>query len=212
MKSFFKKLLQKFGLARSSTGVVSPEQSTGSDENVDLTNAIQSENYTEALALAQAKHLDGDILGTYTAAAMMICGDGCERDYHTAKQYLLPLAQVGDERAQYMLAGFHGLVKYQNFIKTMTPGLVIDDNGFWYGMMGCGYKSVDFCGVYRWLVSPLQKFWWRDIMCDAGIMCLKSDFGLNQGENAVKWLQRSADLGYVPAQEIIKKFSGKSED
>ena len=181
----------------------------------DITNAIQAENYSEAYALALANHLDGDTIGTYAVSAMMICGDGCERDYPTAINYLMPLAQDGDERAQYMLAGFETLLQSKKVLAELDPDHVqdVDDNFLWYQMMSnfnqTGQKSYNFKDVFNWLASPLREVWYGDIMYWAGIMCVRGDFGADQDQNGVKWLQRSANSGFEPAQKLIKSFSVK---
>ena len=181
----------------------------------DLTNAIQAENYAEAYVLANTKHLEGDSLGTYAVSAMLICGDGCERDYPTAIKYLMPMAQAGDERSQYMLAGFETLLQSRKVLAELEPERAkeIDDNFLWYQMLSnfnqTRQKSENFKDVFKWLVSPLQEVWCFDIMYWAGIMCVRGDFGPNQDENGAKWLQLSADSGYEPAQNLIKTFSVK---
>lgn len=173
----------------------------------DIIQAIEADNYEEALATANFLSAAGNTNAKYLLAAMSMCGAGGAKNYDVALDVLKELASAGDRRAQYMLGGFGSLDKQHEMMKIILgEDIPTDDNSFWYMMMSTGMKADDFKDTLPWFFAPLDSVAYRDIMYYAGLFCLNSQFGYTDIENGLEWLQESAMQGYPEAVQLLQQI------
>lgn len=182
----------------------------------ELIKAISSEEYDNAFNEATILSASGDAQVQCVLAAMYLCGVATYRNYESAQELLVKAAEQGHKRGEYMLGGFGSLKKQHEFMKALlgdeADGNETDDNIFWYQMMSTGTKPDNFKDAFNWFLLKDGEWGYRDIMFYAGIELIKGTYGYQNQENGLKWIVKSAQLGYGEAIELIEQLKKASEN
>ncbi len=182
----------------------------------ELIKAISSEEYVKAFNEATMLSASGDSQAQCVLAAMYLCGVGTFRNYESAQELLVKAAKQGYSRGEYMLGGFGSLKKQHDFMKALlgddADETETDDNIFWYQMMSTNTKPDNFKGAFNWFLLKDGEWGYRDIMFYAGIELIKGTYGYQNQENGLKWIVKSAQLGYGEAIEFIKQLQNASDN
>ena len=181
-----------------------------------MIKAISSEEYDNAFNEATILSASGDAQVQCVLAAMYLCGVATYRNYESAQELLVKAAEQGHKRGEYMLGGFGSLKKQHEFMKALlgdeADGNETDDNIFWYQMMSTGTKPDNFKDAFNWFLLKDGEWGYRDIMFYAGIELIKGTYGYQNQENGLKWIVKSAQLGYGEAIELIEQLKKASEN
>lgn len=178
----------------------------------ELLKAISEEDYETAYEYATFLSSAGDVKATYLLSAMSMCGVGGPQNYENSIYSLVELAKDGDERAQYMLGGYGSLLKQREMMKLfLGEDAENNDNAFWFQMMSVGETSQSFKDCLEWFFTPLEDIAYRDIMFYAGIFCLNGQFGFEDVEDGILWLQKSAAKGYPDAIKVLEQLQNNNE-
>lgn len=181
-----------------------------------LIKSISSEEYDNAFNEATMLSASGDAQAQCVLAAMYLCGVGTFRNYESAQELLVKAAKQGYSRGEYMLDGFGSLKKQHDFMKAFlgddADEAGTDDNIFWYQMMSTETKPDNFKDAFNWFLLKEGEWGYRDIMFYAGIELIKGTYGYQNPENGLKWIVKSAQLGYGEAIELIEQLKKASEN
>lgn len=178
-----------------------------------LLTAIYKENYDEAYAHANFLSSAGDKKASYLMSAMAMCGVGGAQNYESAISTLTELAKTGDKRAQYMLGGFGSLLKQREMLKMfLGDDAENNDNSFWYQMMSVDTTSQSFRDCLQWFFTPLEEVAYRDIMYYAGVFCINGQFGFQDMEQGLEWIQISAAKGCNDAIMLLEQLNSELEN
>lgn len=182
----------------------------------ELIKAISLEEYDIAFSEATMLSASGDAQAQCVLAAMYQCGVGTFRNYESAQELLVKAAKQGYSRGEYMLGGFGSLKKQHDFMKALlgddADETGSDDNNFWYQMMSTDTKPDNFKDAFNWFLLKDGEWGYRDIMFYAGIELIKGTYGYQNPENGLKWIVKSAQLGYGEAIELIEQLKKASEN
>ena len=176
---------------------------------------IDKEKYQDAYNEAMILSSTGDAQSKCVLATMYLIGSGTFRDYESAQSLLSEAAEAGYSRAEYMLGGFGSLEKQHEFQKMLLGDdfdmSEIDDNSFWFQMLSSNIKPENLKEAFRWFYLENGKWGYRDIMYYAGISLITGQYGYQNPESGLKWLIKSAELGYSDAINLLERLQNESE-
>lgn len=180
-----------------------------------LLDLIDKEKYQDAYNEAMILSSTGDAQSKCVLATMYLIGSGTFRDYESAQSLLSEAAEAGYSRAEYMLGGFGSLEKQHEFQKMLLGDdfdmSEIDDNSFWFQMLSSNIKPENLKEAFRWFYLENGKWGYRDIMYYAGISLITGQYGYQNPESGLKWLIKSAELGYSDAINLLERLQNESE-
>ena len=177
-----------------------------------LLTYIQNENYEEAFIEASILAGTGDVNAQCVLASMFFYGAGTFRNYEAAQEQLAAAAKQRSDRADYMMGGFGSLEKKHEFVKLLTGEEdTTDDIDFWNQMMSTKSLPKNYKEAFQWFFLADGEWGYRDIMYYCGIALITGEYGYQNQEHGLKWIIRSAEMGYTEAIELINQLKEHSE-
>ena len=179
----------------------------------DLLQYIQDENYEQAFIEASVLAGSSDAQAQCVLASMYFYEAGTYRNYEAAQEQLALAAAQGSERAEYMMGGFGSLEKSHEFMQTLTGKVDLsDDINFWNQMMSTETKPTNYKEAFRWFFLQDGEWGYRDIMYYCGIALNTGAYGYQNQEHGLKWIVKSAQLGYYEAIDLLDKLKNYGEE
>ena len=178
----------------------------------NLLSFIQEENYEQAFVEASVLAGTGDANAQCVLASMYLYGAGTYRNYEAAQEQLVLAAEQGSERAEYMMGSFDSLERMHEFIKLLTgePD-TSDDVDFWNQMMYTQSRPQNYKEAFKWFFLPDGEWGYQDIMYYCGIALITGKYGYKNQEHGLKWIIRSAEMGYDEAIQLLNKLRGNED-
>lgn len=180
------------------------------DKYLEAVNAIESEDYSSARSSLLILATAGDAPAQCALAALYLYGADGSRDYTSALNLLVEAAKQDYERAEYMLGCFGSLAKSHEFSLFLgVDESSIDDTNFWKQMfLSDSFSSIEsFKDAFNWFYLSDGSWGYRDIMYFSAVSFLNGQYGITDKRKGIKWLKKSAQLGYADAQRMLNEIS-----
>jgi TPR repeat protein len=178
---------------------------------VFLERLIEQNNYDGAKAELEKLSEQGDDQASCCLAAMLCFGEKNDRDYAKALELLKKAASNNYERAEYLLGGFGSLEMSRDFMRAITGDdsfIEEADNGFWKQCFKhSNSEVVTFKDAFYWFLMKDGDWGYRDIMYYSAVQYLNGSYGVVDAKKALKWLNRSKDLGSPEAAQLLEQIN-----
>lgn len=173
-----------------------------------LTCLIEQNNYDGAKIQLEKLSEQGDDQARCCLAAMLCFGQKNDRDYARALELLKESEANNYERAEYLLGGFGSLERARDFMRAITgddSAIEMADDGFWKQCFKHSNSDVvTFKDAFYWFLMEDGDWGYRDIMYYSAVQYLNGSYGVVNVKKAIKWLNRSKDLGNPEAAELLE--------
>lgn len=180
---------------------------------VFLTCLIEQNNYDGAKRQLEKLSGQGDNQASCCLAAMLCFGEKNDRDYVRALELLKESASNDYERAEYLLGSFGSLEKSREVMRLITgddSAIEMADDSFWEQCFKHSNSEViTFKDAFYWFLMEDGDWGYRDIMYYSAVQYLNGSFGVVDVEKAIKWLNRSKDLGSDEAARLLEQIKKK---
>lgn len=177
---------------------------------VFLERLIEQNNYDGAKAELEKLSEQGDDQASCCLAAMLCFGEKNDRDYAQALELLKKAASNNYERAEYLLGAFGSMERSREFLRAITgddSAIEEADNGFWKQCFKHSNSEVlSFKDAFYWFLMKDGDWGYRDIMYYSAVQYLNGSYGIVDIKKAIKWLNRSKDLGSPEAAELLEQI------
>lgn len=176
-----------------------------------LTCLIEQNNYDGAKAELEKLSEQGDIQASCCLGAMLCFGEKNDRDYAKALELLKKSASMNYERAEYLLGTFGSMERSREFLRALTgddSAIEEADNGFWKQCFKhSNSEVVTFKDAFYWFLMKDGNWGYRDIMYYSAVQYLNGSYGVVDAKKAIKWLNRSKDLGSNEAAQLLEQIN-----
>jgi len=186
------------------------EKWAGEKYKVFLTCLIEHNDYDGAKIELEKLSEQGDDQARCCLAAMLCFGEKNDRDYAKALELLKESASNNYERAEYLLGAFGSLEKSREVLRLLTGDDSMDetaDDGFWKQCFKYSSSEINtFKDAFYWFHMKDGDWGYRDIMYYSAVQYLNGSFGVVDAKKAIKWLNRSKDLGSPEAKKLLEQI------
>lgn len=152
----------------------------------------------------------GDPQAKCCLAAMLCFGEKNDRDYEKALQLLKESASENFERSEYLLGSFGSLEKSRGFMRIITGDdsmSDVADDSFWKQCFKATKGEVEsFKDAFKWFLLEDGSWGYQDIMYFSGVQYLNGSYGITDVDKAIKWLNRSKELGCADASRLLERI------
>lgn len=175
-----------------------------------LTCLIEQNNYDGAKAELEKLSEQGDDQASCCLGAMLCFGEKNDRDYGKALELLRKSANDNYERAEYLLGSFGSLERSREFLHLMSGDDSFEevaDDGFWKQCFKYSSSEVaSFKDAFNWFLLKDGHWGYKDIMYYSAVQYLNGSYGVVDAKKAIKWLNRSKDLGSPEAEKLLEQI------
>lgn len=177
---------------------------------VFLTCLIKNNDYDGAKIELEKLSKLGDDQASCCLAAMLCFGEKNDRDYSKALELLKESASNNYERAEYLLGSFGSLEMARDFMRAIIgddSAVEMADDGFWKQCFKhSNSEVVSFKDAFFWFLMEDGDWGYKDIMYYSALQYLNGSYGVVDVKKAIKWLNRSKDLGSDEAARLLKQI------
>jgi TPR repeat protein len=175
-----------------------------------LTCLLKENNYECAKAELEKLSEQGDAQASCCLGAMLCFGEKNDRDYTKALELLKESALKNYERAEYLLGAFGSMERSRDFLKAITGddsmSDTADDNFWKQCFKHSNSEIVTFKDAFYWFLMKDGDWGYRDIMYYSAVQYLNGSYGVIDANKAIKWLNRSKNLGSPEAERLLEQI------
>ena len=172
---------------------------------------IEQNDYDGAKAELEKLSEQGDTQAGCCLGAMLCFGEKEDRDYVRALDLLKKSASKNYERAEYLLGAFGSMEKSREFLRALIGDDSMNDtadNNFWKQCFKhSNSEVVTFKDAFYWFLMKDGDWGYRDIMYYSAVQYLNGSYGVVDAKKALKWLNRSKDLGSPEAAQLLEQIN-----
>jgi len=171
---------------------------------------IEQNNYNGAKAELEKLSEQGDAQASCCLGAMLCFGEKNDRDYAKALELLKEAAFKNYERAEYLLGAFGSMEKAREYVRAVTGDDSmndVEDDNFWKQCFKYSNSEiVTFQDAFYWFFMKDGNWGYKDNMYYSVVQYLNGSYGVVDLNKAVKWLNRSKDLGSPEAAKLLEQI------
>lgn len=171
---------------------------------------VKQNDYDGAKAELEKLSEEGDVQAGCCLGAMLCFGEKKDRNYAKALELLKKSASKNYERAEYLLGAFGSMEKSREFLRVLmgddSMNDAADDNFWKQCFKHSNSEIVTFKDAFYWFLMNDGNWGYRDIMYYSAVQYLNGSYGIVDIKKAIKWLNRSKDLGSPEAAKLLEQI------